>query len=70
MTKFDTNFESEADQLAAINEGLADTALAILSRAIKGDPRELTVEKDLQRARRAIAKAEAILRGITANRSD
>ena len=70
MNNFHPTFETEADQLAAINEGLADSALTILSRAVKGDPRGLTLEKDLQRARRAIAKAEAILRGITEDRID
>lgn len=70
MRSFDTNFESVADQLATINEGLADSALAILSRAVKGDSQDLRVEKDVQRARRAITKAESILRAISDDQID
>ena len=64
------DFDTVADQLAAINETLAEAALDILSRAVKGDSRDLTVEKDLQRARRDVAKAESIMRGITDERND
>lgn len=64
------DFDTVADQLAAINETLAEAALDILSRAVKGDTRDLTAEKDLQRARRAVAKAESIMRGITDERND
>lgn len=64
------DFDTVADQLAAINEALAEAALDILSRAVKGDNRDLKVEKDLQRARRAVAKAESIVRGITDERND
>ncbi len=70
MRSFDTNFESVADQLATINEVLADSALAILSRAVKGDSQDLRVEKDVQRARRAITKAESILRAISDDQID
>lgn len=67
-------FEREAETLASISEQLADAAIDLLSDAVRhgGDEKSeaVRIERELQRARRSIAKAEEILRGITSARDD
>lgn len=70
-----TDFESEAESLADIADRLADASIDLLAAAIRtgdrNDAREAEhVERELQKARRAVVKAEGILRGINSRRDD
>lgn len=70
-----TDFESEAESLAVIADRLADASINLLAAAIRdGDANAAKeaehVERELQKARRAVVKAEGILRGISSRRDD
>jgi hypothetical protein len=67
--------EREADNLAAATERLADVALDLLSAALGSEAgpaaeEVVRIEREVQKARRAVAKAEAILRALTSHRDD
>jgi len=69
------DFEREADALADVAERLADASIDLLAAAIRdGDGNVVKeaeqIERELQKARRAIVKAEGILRGISSRRDD
>lgn len=69
------DFESEAESLVEIADRLADASIDLLAAAIRdGDTNAAKeaehVERELQKARRAVVKAEGILRGITSRRDD
>jgi hypothetical protein len=69
-------FEREAENLAAVDERLADAAIDLLSTALDAEPGSaaatdaVRIEREVQKARRAVAKAEAILRGLSSRRDD
>lgn len=69
------DFEREADALGIIAERLADASIDLLSTALHDGndklPKDVEhVERELQKARRSVVKAEAILRGINSRLDD
>lgn len=69
------DFEREADALADVAERLADASIDLLAAALRdGDGNVVKeaerIERELQKTRRAVAKAEGILRGISSRRDD
>ena len=69
------DFEREADALADVAERLADASIDLLAAAIRDGDGSVAkeaerVERELQKARRAVVKAEGILRGISSRRGD
>jgi len=69
------DFEREAEALADVAERLADASIDLLADAIRdGDGNVVKeaeqIERELQKARRAVVKAEGILRGISSRRDD
>lgn len=74
MASTGEGFEREADAVAAIAERLADAALDLLSEAIheddEGRAEAVRMERELQRARRSLTKAEGILRGVSSRQDD
>jgi hypothetical protein len=73
--KMSGDFEPEADALGVIAERLADASIDLLSAAIRDGDSKLPgdvehLEREIQKARRCVVKAEGILRGINARRDD
>jgi len=65
MSRGDTSFESLAEQLDAISEQIADTALDELKAALRrGEQKRPATERTLTQARRAVEKAAHLLRNI------
>jgi hypothetical protein len=69
------DFEREADALADVAERLADASIDLLAAAIRDGDGNVAkeserIERELQKARRAVVKAEEILRGISSRRDD
>lgn len=69
------DFEREADALADVAERLADASIDLLAAAIRDGSGNVVkeaerIERELQKARRAVVKAEGILRGISSRRDD
>lgn len=69
------DFEREAELLADVAERLAETSIDLLAAAIRDGDKNAAkeaehVERELQKARRAVVKAEAILRGIRSRQDD
>lgn len=69
------DFEREADALADVAERLADESIDLLAAAIRDGGGNVVkeaerIERELQKARRAVVKAEGILRGISSRRPD
>ena len=74
-TTMSGDFEREADALGVIAERLAAASIDLLSTALHDGngklPKDVEhVERELQKARRSVVKAEAILRGINSRRDD
>lgn len=75
MSPVNENFDREAEQLADIAERLADASLDLLAVAIREGDSDVSreaerLERELQKARRSVVKAEGILRGISSRRDD
>lgn len=71
----DSDFEREAESLSEIAERLADASIDLLAAAIGESDRDAAkeaeyIERELQKARRAVVKAEGILRGIRSHQDD
>ncbi|MFM8389563.1 MAG: hypothetical protein ACKOA5_09980 [Actinomycetota bacterium] len=69
------DFEREADALADVADRLADASIDMLAAAIRDSDGNVVkeaerIERELQKARRAVVKAEGILRGISSRRDD
>lgn len=69
------DFEREADALADVADRLADASIDMLTAAIRDSDGNVVkeaerIERELQKARRAVVKAEGILRGISSRRDD
>ena len=58
---------NEAERLA---ESIADLALDLLHEALSGDGASQRSEKELQKARRSVMKAEQILRTLSQAQDD
>ena len=56
--------ETLADTLSNVSESLADLCQDLLLDALHGGADSVRVEKEIQKARRAVAKAEQVLRGL------
>ena len=61
---------SIAQTLESCNEQIADICGDLLRAAIKGDSETQSQERALQRARRALAKAEQILQNLNQTEGD
>lgn len=66
----ETRFTSMADALETINEELADACTDLLRDAMAGNPSAQKIEREVQKARRSVAKAEQVLRGINRSEDD
>lgn|GEM_PF-2098126 len=66
------DFDSDADALAAIADRLADASIDLLAAAVRDGDGNVAdrLQRELQKARRAVVKAEGILRGISSRRDD
>jgi hypothetical protein len=64
------NIRREAELLAGIEDRLADLTIDLLARGIEGDAAAVRLEREVQRARRSVAKAAEILRSVTDDRVD
>ena len=64
------NIRREAELLAGIEDRLADLTIDLLARGIEGDAAAVRLEREVQRARRSVAKAGEILRSVTDARVD
>jgi hypothetical protein len=64
------NIRREAELLAGIEDRLADLTIDLLARGIEGDAAAVRLEREVQRARRSVAKAGEILRSVTDDRVD
>jgi len=66
------DFDSDADALAAIADRLADASIDLLTAAVRDGDGNVAdrLQRELQKARRAVVKAEGILRGISSRRDD
>lgn len=57
--------ESLADALSVVDDGLADLCQDLLLDALHGQQDAVKTERELQKARRAVAKAAHVLRGVS-----
>ena len=57
--------ENLSETLAGVSEALGDMCQDLLLDALHGATDSVRVEKEVQKARRAVAKAEQILRGLS-----
>lgn len=62
-----TNFESDIDKLESVSESLADAAINLVADAIGGNEPARRQEREVHKARRAVEKAIATLRGISSD---
>ena len=62
--------ETLSSLLESCNEGLADICTDLLHDALNGDAAAQRIEREIQKARRSVAKAERVLREISSQRSD
>ena len=70
MSREDNTFESLAEQLDAISEQIAETALDELKAALRrGEQKRPATERSLTQARRAVEKAAHLLRNIRGDES-
>lgn len=60
----------EAERLSEAAERLADVAMELLSAGVNGDETSVAIEREVQRARRSVAKASEILRAVSDQPSD
>ena len=65
MSRESNTFESLAEQLDAISEQIAETALDELKAAVRrGEQKRPATERTLTQARRAVEKAAHLLRNV------
>lgn len=57
--------ENLSETLAGVSETLGDMCQDLLLDALQGSTDSVRVEKEIQKARRAVAKAEQVLRGLS-----
>ena len=71
MSRGDEAFESLAEQLDAISEQIAETALDELKAALRrGEQKRPARERTLTQARRAVEKAAHLLRSVDHDEPD